>query len=195
MNRIRTKLIASLMAVLIAAALIVVSSFAWLTISAEPEVGGISIQIGSSNTIMLAADMVIRNADGSVNHYPGAFSQHLQFSDYATYDYITSLGALSPVSTYDGLQWVRADFYTDSDPEVQKGQAVAGQLKAFAQLPVDTNLEYANLMDGNASRNGCYAYVDFWVVSPTKDCDLRVSTSNESDTGSFVIGHPVETGF
>lgn len=187
MNRIRTKLIASLLAVLIAAALIVVSSFAWLTLSAEPEVGGIKIQIGGSNTIMLAADIVIRNADGTVDHYPGAFSQNLQFGDYATYDYITSLAALSPVSTHDGLHWVRSDFYTDSDVEVQKGTAVSGQLKQYAQLPVDTSLQYANLME-EGSKNGCYAYVDFWVVSPTKNCDLRVSTSNESDTGSFVIG-------
>lgn len=187
MNRIRTKLIASLLAVLIAAALIVVSSFAWLTISAEPEVGGMKIQIGSSNTIMLAADLVTYNSDGTVDHYPGAFSQNLQFADYETYDYVKALASLSPVSTYDGLHWVRSDFYTDTDPEVEQGMAVSGQLKKYSQLPVDSSLQFANLI-GEGSQNGCYAYVDFWVVSPTKNCDLRISTSNESDSGSFVIG-------
>lgn len=190
MNKIKTKLIASLLSVIVAAAMIVVSSYAWLTLSAEPEVGGIKIQIGGSNTIMLAADMVVNNPDGSVSHYPGAFSQNLQFSDYDTYDYISSLGSLSPVSTFDGIHWVRADFYTDSDPLVQQGLAVSGQLKEYSQLPVDSTLQCANLTaeENELARNGCYAYLDFWVVSPTKNCQLRVSTSNDSDTGSFVIG-------
>ena len=186
MNKVMTKLIASLLALVVAAALIVVSSYAWLTISAEPEVGGIKIQIGGSNTIMLAADMVVHNADGTVSHYPGAFSQNLRFSDYSSYDYIQTLGALTPVSTTDGLHWVRADFYTEDDPQVQQGMAVAGQMKEYSQLPVDTTLQFANLTA--SSKNGCYAYLDFWVVSPTENCNLRVSTSDESDTGSFVIG-------
>ncbi|MBE6976327.1 MAG: hypothetical protein E7439_03920 [Ruminococcaceae bacterium] len=194
MNKVTTKLIASLLALIVAASLIVVSTYAWLTLSAEPEVGGIKIQIGGSNTILLAADVVVNNGDGTVSHYPGTFSRELRFSDYATYDYLQSLGSLTPVSTTDGIHWVRADFYTEDDPLVQQGLAVAGQMKDYTQLPVDSTLQYANLAASNQTRNGSYAYVDFWVVSPTDNCNLRVSSNNESDTGSFVIGqmNPVQ---
>lgn len=193
MNKIRTKLIASLLSVLVAAAMIVVSSYAWLTISSEPEIGGLKIQIGSSNSIMLAADTVVENGDGSVSHYPGKFSSNLDFADYATYDYLDSLGSLTPVSTYDGLHWVQADFYTDDDPEVQQGLALPGQMKHYSQLPVDKSLQYANLTAAQkgSSTKGCYVYLDFWVVSPARNCELRISTSNDSDTGSFVIGQMV----
>ena len=193
MNKIKTKLIASLLSVLVAAAMIVVSTYAWLTISSTPEVGGLQIQIGSSNSIMLAADIVVENPAGSVSHYPGKFSSQLDFSNYDTYDYLANLGALVPVSTYDGLHWVQADFYTGSDPEVQQGLAMPGQMKPYSQLPVDKSLQYANLTQGqNADgREGCYVYLDFWVVSPARNCELRISTSNESNTGSFVIGQMV----
>ena len=193
MNKIKTKLIASLLSVLVAAAMIVVSSYAWLTISSEPEVGGLKIQIGSSNSIMLAADVVVENGDGTISHYPGKFSSNLNFSDYDTYDYLSTLGSLTPVSTYDGLHWVQADFYTEEDPEVQQGLALSGQMKPFSQLPVDKSLQYANLTEAQkgGSTKGCYVYIDFWVVSPARNCELRISTSNESDTGSFVIGQMV----
>ena len=190
MNKIRTKLIASLLSVVIAAALIVVSTYAWLTISTETEVGGINIQIGGSNTIKLAADIVVDNGDGTFSHYPGAFSENLNFSDYETYRYLTELGALSPVSTYDGIHWVLPDFYQESDPLVQQGMAVAGQLKDYSLLPVDNTLQYANLTNSqqNSDQKGSYVYLDFWVVSPSGNCELRISTGNDSNTGSFVIG-------
>ena len=195
MNKIKTKLIASLLSVLVAAAMIVVSSYAWLTISSEPEVGGLKIQIGSSNSIMLAADVAVKNGDGTVSHYPGKFASHLDFSNYDSYDYLSTLGSLTPVSTYDGLHWVQADFYSDSDPEVQQGLALPGQMKPYAQLPVDNSLQYANLTEAQkgGSTKGCYVYLDFWVVSPARNCELRISTSNESNTGSFVIGQMVLT--
>lgn len=195
MNKIKTKLIAAVLSVLIAASLIVVSTYAWLTISSEPEIGGINIQIGGSNTIMLAADMVVDNGDGTVSHYPGAFSQTLRFSDYETYNYIAQLGTLSPVSTYDGVHWVLPAFYEESDPLVQQGMAVAGQLKDYSLLPVDSSLQYANLTAAqqDPEQKGSYAYLDFWVVSPTGKCQLRVSTGNDSDTGSFVIDELMPT--
>lgn len=195
MNKIKTKLIASLLSVLVAAAMIVVSSYAWLTISSEPEVGGLKIQIGSSNSIMLAADVAVKNGDGTVSHYPGKFASHLNFSNYDSYDYLSTLGSLTPISTYDGLHWVQADFYSDSDPEVQQGLALPGQMKPYAQLPVDKSLQYANLTEAQkgGSTKGCYVYLDFWVVSPARNCELRISTSNESNTGSFVIGQMILT--
>lgn len=189
MKKTMTKLIASVLSLIVAAALAVVASFAWLTISAEPEVGGIEIRVSGDTTILMAADIVVQNSDGTVSHYPGNFSRTLSFSDYDTYDYITDLAPLTPVSTTDGVHWVLADYYTASDLAVQQGMAVVGQLKKNSELPVDTSLHSANLTESQAEeRTGSYVYVDFWVVSPGDDYELRVSTGDtQSNSGSFLI--------
>lgn len=190
MKKFTTKLIASLLSLIVAAALTVMSSYAWLTLSAEPEVGGIEIRIGGTTTILLAPDIQQKNADGTVSHYPGKFSQNLNFSDFETYDYIQNLSSLAPVSTADGVHWVLADYYSAEDEKVQQGMAVVGQVKDITDLPLDTKLQYANLTQQEKSEKmkGCYAYLDFWVVSPAEGYDLRVSTGKEqTDTGSFLV--------
>lgn len=190
MNKTMAKLIVSLLSLTVAAALVVMSSYAWMVLSAEPEIRGVEIRIGAGNTILLAADTVVRNDDGTVSHYPGTFSQKLDFGNYEVYQYIQQMAPLTPVSTADGVNWVQADYYTADDPEVQQGTAAVGQLKTPEELPLDTMLQYANLTPENQTemKKGCYAYLDFWVVSPSEDYTLRVSTGDDnSETGSYVI--------
>ena len=193
MKKTMSKLIISMMALIVAAALAVVSSYAWLTISGAPEVDGIQVNIGGSNTIMVAADMTVTGADGTVHHYPGTFGQELKFSQHETYAYLSGLSGLMPVSTSDGVHWILPAYYTEEDSRVQNGLAVEGQIKEITDFELDRTLARANLPDTEESTglDGHYIYLDFWVVSPADGYKLRVSTGNESeDSGSFVISLP-----
>ena len=191
MNKLTAKLLICITALVISASLMVVSTYAWLTMSGAPEVDGIQIHIGGSNTVLIAADMTQENADGTVSHYPGEFSETLQFSDYASYDYLKDVAGLLPVSTADGIHWILPDYYELQDAQVQSGLAVNGQLKDISAFIVDDSLSAANLQELSDTQNGHYLYLDFWVVAPGADYQLRVSAGDGMGTGgSYVIQVP-----
>lgn len=191
MNQIYRKLISMALALILSVAVMAMSSYAWLVLSRSPSVEGIQIAIGGGNTILTAVDVQEVAQDGTVYHYPGVFSDKLNFGMQEGYQYLRQLGSLTPVSTYDGLNWFLPDYYTASDKQVQQGQATAGQLKETSDFILDDSLAYANLPAGDEKiRQGSYLYLDFWVVSPGADYDLRVSTGDESNGGSFVIDLP-----
>lgn len=175
------------------ACMVVTVTYAWLTISKSPSVNGIQVTIGGGQTILLAPDVTQTLADGTVIHYPGAFSDKLNFSQYEVYDYLGALGGLLPVSTADGIHWMAPTYYTDSDEEVKNGYAVAGQLKPVSMFEVDSTLANANLSkDEIAGAKGSYIYLDFWIVSPGSDYKIRVARG-ENEGGSFLIGLPTPT--
>ena len=177
-------------ALLCAMAMIVMSSYAWLTASTSPVAEGIQVAVGGGSTILLAPDLV--NSAGK--HYPGAFGATLRLDDLLD---TKQYSGLTPVSTADGLSWYLPAYYAADDPEVLAGTANAGDLKPYNQFLCDTTLTYANLLAGDEkAAKGSYLYVDFWVVSPGSRYELRVSTSDEaSGAGSYVVDLPqvVET--
>lgn len=177
-------------ALLCAMAMIVMSSYAWLTASTSPVAEGIQVAVGGGSTILLAPDLV--NDEGK--HYPGAFGATLRLDDLLDTD---AYSGLTPVSTADGLSWYLPVYYTENDPEVRAGTAKAGDLKPYDQFLCDETLTYANLSAGDEkAAKGSYLYVDFWVVSPGSRYELRVSTSDDaSGAGSYVVDLPqvVET--
>jgi len=59
MNKLLAKLLTVTLALTVSAALMVMSSFAWFTMSNTPEADGIQINIGGSNTILIASDQVV----------------------------------------------------------------------------------------------------------------------------------------
>ncbi len=189
MRNIAAKLIVSIAALTVSATLLGMFSYAWLTMSGAPEVDGIQINIGGGNTIMVAADIAVENDDGTITHYPGAFSQALNLSENESYAYLSNLAGLTPVSTADGVNWVRPTYYSEDSEEAKSGEVLVGQIKDISDFVVDTTLEYANLSadELTGSMVGNYAFVDFWVVSPGDDYKLRVSTGNKDENGSFVI--------
>ncbi|MBQ3101011.1 MAG: hypothetical protein IJC50_08485 [Clostridia bacterium] len=190
MNKTIVKLALSFAALVLSAALVVTFSYAWLTMSGSPEVDGIKVSIGGSDTIMVAPDIVSTDSEGNTVHYPGEFTQNLNVSNYEGYAYLYELAGLTPVSTADGVNWVRPAYHDEDSEAVKSGEALLGQLKDISEFEVDTTLEFANLSaDELASSNvGNYIYLDFWVVSPGEDYDLRVSTGDANDdSGSFVI--------
>lgn len=190
MNKTIAKLILSFSALVISAALVITFSYAWLTMSGSPEVDGIKVSIGGSNTIMVAPDVVSEDGDGRTVHYPGQFTQNLNVSNHESYAYLYELAGLTPVSTADGINWVRPAYHDEDSEAVKSGEAMLGQLKDIADFEVDSRLEFANLPTDalTGSNVGNYIFLDFWVVSPGEDYDLRVSTGDANDdSGSFVI--------
>ena len=177
-------------ALLCAMAMIVMSSYAWLTASTSPVAEGIQVAVGGGSTILLAPDLV----DENDVHYPGAFGATLRLDNLLD---TKQYSGLTPVSTADGLSWYLPAYYTENDPEVLARTAKAGDLKPYDQFLCDETLTYANLSAGDEkAAKGSYLYVDFWVVSPGSRYELRVSTSDEaSGAGSYVVDLPqvVET--
>ena len=193
-KRAYIKIACTAAALLCAMAMIVMSSYAWLTASTSPVAEGIQVAVGGGSTILLAPDVV--NNEGV--HYPGAFGATLRLDDLLDAD---AHSGLTPVSTADGLNWYLPVYYTEDDPEVRAGTAKAGDLKPYDQFLCDETLTYANLAAGDEkAAEGSYLYADFWVVSPGSRYELRVSTSNDaSGAGSYVVDLPqvveTEVGF
>ena len=179
MKNIYLKLAASVLSIVMALTMIVGATFAWFTFSTSPEVGGISIAIGGGRTIMVAPDLTETvEVDGEqvTVHYPGSFGSKLNFSEYKSYDYLKKIAGLSPVSTADGLYWMLPTY-----------EEATGELKNYKEFEVDGTLQYANLEEANG---GHYVYVDFWIVSPSKEFNIRVSTDAKKKEGSYLIELP-----
>lgn len=180
MKKLYIKLAASVLSITMALTMITGATYAWMVLSKSPVVQGINVTIGGGRTIMLAPDITetITNEQGNTItvHYPGKFESTLKFSEYEEYDYLKSLGGLSPVSTADGRYWLIPAY----DEET-------GELKSIDQFKVDGLLEYANV---EQTMDGSYAYLDFWVVSPGTDYNLRVSMDTKKQIGSYLIELP-----
>jgi hypothetical protein len=118
-------------------------------------------------TISIGGGQTILLAEDK-NGSPGEFGSTLSFDG--------ALGSfsLSPVSTADGVHWIVPEYddYT-------------GELLETKEFTDDKTLEYAN-----KESTGRYVYVDFWVVSPGKDYNLRVSTDKNTYSGSYLIELP-----
>ena len=192
MNKIYKKLIVMLLALAVSVTLMAMSSYAWLVLSQNPAATGIQVAIGGSNTILIAEDMRETTEDGTVYHYPGLFLDKLSFSQKEGYAYLQEIGSLMPVSTRDGLSWYLPRYYDGSDEEVKDGLAAAGELKDISEFVIENDLSHANLTGekSEAVREGSYAYLDFWVVSPGADAYLRVTSGDEDTSGSFVMELP-----
>ena len=193
-KRAYIKIACTAAALLCAMAMIVMSSYAWLTASTSPVAEGIQVAVGGGSTILLAPDLVNENGV----HYPGAFGATLRLEDLLNAD---AYSGLTPVSTADGVNWYLPAYYTEDDLEVTAGTARAGDLKPYDQFLCDETLTYANLpVDDERAAQGSYLYADFWVVSPGSRYELRVSTSDDvSGAGSYVVDLPqvveTESGF
>ena len=152
---------------------------------------GIQVTIGGGNTILVAPD-ITEVVDGIAYHYPGKFSDKMNFSRHESYDYLKELGGLNPVSTADGVNWFLPTYYNVTDEEVQQGKVLSGSLRNVEDFILDNKLEHGNLPKKNAEEieKGSYIYLDFWVVAPGGDYTLRLSTpvaAGDNSGGSFLV--------
>lgn len=187
MKQMIHKLIAVVMALILTVVMAVTISYAWVILSDAPTADGIQVTIGGGKTILVAADHS-QAVNGVVYHYPGVFSDTLNFRQYSQYDYLGEVAALAPVSTADGYYWLVPEYYDLFDKEIATGEASVGEMKPYDEFTVDTDLAYANLtaQDAETAEKGHYIYLDFWVVSPRSDYVLRVSRGDENG-GSFAL--------
>lgn len=185
MKKATAKLISITVMMIISLCLMTVSSYAYLVLSSSPAVSGVSVTVGGSDTIKLAKNITKELETGEIINIPG------YFDDTLSLEIADDLKALQPVSTTDGLTWfipqnIQNKTYTYTPgmlSEEEKGQDTE---KEFIY---DAQLEYGNLpADAETEAKGSYIYYDFWVVSPSRDCVLRVSTGNNE--GSYVISAP-----
>lgn len=163
------KLLASVALMVISLTLMVSVTFAWFTLSDSPAVTGIKISIGGDNTILIANDKIVEDANGNKVSVPGYFSKNADLE-------VAEGTLLSPVSTADGVNWFI--------PTVtESGEMDVSDLNKFT---LDKEFTYANTEDGG------YAYVDFWIVSPMDSTFLRISSGDQSgeEIGSYVIELP-----
>lgn len=182
-KKIFIKLMIAALSLIIIVTMTVSVSYAWITLSKNPSVSGAQIAISGGNTILLAPDITAAGENGATVHYPGTFSESLAFSS-SSYDYLSNLSGLKPISTADGIYWIV--------PSVTSGSYV-----------VDDKLDYANLTTSGHNGNGSYIYLDFWVVSPGSEYYLRVSTDvggnyrgsvgGNSNQGSSLVDIPKVT--
>ncbi len=184
-NKVMQKVTASVAMLLVAAVMVIAVSYAWLTVSNAPAVEGIKVTIGGGTTILIAPNKSVEE-NGVIYNFPGSFSPNLDFGWYDEYRYLENVDSLMPVSTADGLHWFLPTHYTGTDEEVINGTAWAGQMKPVSEFKLDTDLKYANLSDNRLSYEGGYVYLDFWVVAPGADYDLRISRGDDQ-SGSFLI--------
>lgn len=177
MKKTLMKLSAAAILAVIALVVAVVSTFAWYTVSGAPEVAGIQLNIGGTNTIRIAADISVVTEEG-VLHYPGRFSDSLNFARVDSYDYLKDIVSLTPVSTADGVHW----FFPAK--EGAKGDNV------LSDYLMDDTYAYANLSElpVDDAVHGSYVMLDFWVMAPM-DCTLRVSYG-DADSGTYAVSLP-----
>lgn len=195
MKKLTTKLMVTFLALTLAVTVVVMSSYAWMTLSDNPATENIRISIAGGNTILMAADRT-ETVDGVVYHYPDVFDDTLNIAAHDSYEYLSSLGGLTPVSTADGVNWVLPTYYDMTDEAVQNGGIASGTIKPVEHFSVETDLAHANLTNTQMEQvaEGSYLYLDFWVVSPGRDYKLRVSAGDDNG-GSFLIDllRPTET--
>lgn len=194
MKKIYVKLIAMSLALILSVTMVVMTSYAWLVLSGNPVATGIQVAVAGGNTILTAPDVSVMAEDGTVYHYPGKFSDKLNFGQQDGYSYLKNLGNLTPVSTANGVDWFLPTYYTANDTEVQQGKVLNGSIKDVSAFLSDSTLNYANLdpeKDKDKISKGSYIYLDFWVVAPGGDYTLRISTgTGTEDGGSFAIDLP-----
>jgi hypothetical protein len=190
MRKIYLKLIAVILTLALSVTVVVMSSYAWFVLSESPMVTGIQVAIGGGNTILIAPD-IREIVGGVVYHYPGYFSDTMNIHQQPGYAYLSKVAGLTPVSTADGVHWFLPAYYDGTDKEVREGTVLSGQLKDISQFYMDTEMAHANLPKEQTKliEEGSYLYMDFWVVSPSADFTLRVSTG-EDTAGSFVVDLP-----
>lgn len=173
MNRIHTKLISMVLILILSVVLLVSTSYAWLVLSNNPAAVGIQVSISGSSTVMIAPDIQTKAEDGKIYHYPGYFSDEMNFAEQDSYKYLDTLGNLNPVSTVNGVDWV---------------------LKEYDEFLADSELQFANLPaeDEENIEKGHYVYMDFWVVSPAEGYKLRVSTGLDDPSGGSYVTELLE---
>ena len=176
MNKSR-KVFVSAVSLLIVAALLVSASFAWFTISTNPEITGLRLSVYGDESLLLS-----ESADGD-------FGRELDLSDA-----FTGLADLHPVSTIDGKNWFIPTYSAD------------GALNDPSLFTLDDTYEYANVftvdengnpLSGmdlfNAENNGYYVYTEFYIMTESEGgAKVRLSFPHADADGDWALDEGIQ---
>ena len=171
-------------ALVLALVLLASATFAWFTISTNPEIKSMEVSLYSKQTLLLSSDNL-------------TYSQNIDLSSL-----FKDFAPLHPVSTLDGINWFIPTYNNN------------GVINDPSDFILDDTLAYANVLTvttggtpltgtdlTNAENRGYYVYADFWMQTEEESVDVRLSvpslTSNldtwEIDQGTY--GSYVLPGF
>ncbi len=153
------KLFATAILLMLAIIMLVGASFAWMTISTNPEIKGFQLSLNTNQTLLVGKTQT------------GEFHQLLDIGEN-----LKNFVELKPVSTIDGVNWFLPTYNLD------------GSLKDPSEFILDDTLAHANVLKVNskgvllseaalqaAREKGYYIYTEFWLKTEEEACNVRLS--------------------
>ncbi len=148
------------------------ASYAWFTLSTNPEIKGMEFSVASDEGLWISKD-------------GQEFFKHVDISS----EMAAGMNVLRPVSTIDGLHWYVCDY------NVSTGNIVEDQffLKEWCTSETHDEEEHTHCDNG-----GFYAYTDVWVKTNKDTANVRLAIPNlderyeeETTSGCFVLSYDV----
>lgn len=201
-NKIKTKLFFTALSLTVALVLLVGASYAWFTISTNPEISGMRVNIYSKRTLLISDEQT----PGENN----AWVEHIDVSDKLGF-----YNQLVPVSTWDGIHWYiptyklsTSDnnqgtlnnpnrFIVDTTPEntyankllfdldlLPTGSTQVNGTRLGSKYILDANLTATELTGTarlEAEKLGYYLYTDLWLKTEENQTDVRLSIPVNQD--------------
>ncbi len=201
MKRLKQSLLASTVMLLVAAVMLTSASFAWFTISTNPEIRGMDMQVVVNENLEIALDNGY-NAEDAVDTASGTGDGNI--GNAYTWGNLIALGA-EPANTattnYGTLdKTLRPATYTESNVFKTASYGPDGRVEGIDITlgKVDNNDGFGNLQDPDDPDNLNYGYyVDFWVRTnmegPSKLTLIGVDGEDRSSEGETGDGSTFTT--
>lgn len=198
----KSKLIYTGIALLVTLTVLALGSYAWLTLSTNPEISGINIAVNADRAILVSTD------NENFSH-----SEELNLESYAP---------LVPSSTVDGLNWFISKYDMKGDvlqEPVTKDGITTSQFK-YLRFPEGGNMELAATLadddpvssssaaadpteDSNADLYSYYIYTDIYLKTEDKKgakvyLSLPSATNYEADDteknhyGTYALSYTID---
>ena len=177
LKQLKTKLIVSLVAVVLAIILLVSVSLAWFSVSTSPEVGNVTFSITLFHTLQVGV-----SPDGP---WLETVDVGASFTDVCR--------VLQPVSTIDGINWFACTY--DENGEMNPPSLFDhsdtlewGNIRLDAQVKDASGTDITNEEDRKEriKELSHFVYTDVWLRSENPDgCDVYLSVPHEVSEGEL----------
>ena len=159
-----TKIAMACTAMLLSLAMLGLASFAWMTLSTNPEIRGLQFTINADRALLVSLDGV---------DYKQEVDMSPKFKAFAN--------VLRPVSTYDGEHWYVCDYdertgdvKQDTIRYLANGEGCNVEIEKKEN---ETDAEYAERI-----KNSFYVYTDIYLKTEDESCKVYLSSPNGNET-------------
>jgi len=194
LGKLKMKLVISLVAVIMAVALLASVTFAWLSVSTSPEVSAISFNINMYHTLQVSLSQ------------DGPWGENVSLAVLVSDSNLVKM--LQPVSTLDGINWFACTYDDGTLNEVALFERSStlewGNVSKLATFTDASGTDLTNEEDilEAAEAQSHFIYMDIWLRSEDPNgCKVRLSVPHEvveSELGglygSYVMGKYVVSG-